>query len=74
MSQYTEVRPSLVVLVVKHPPANAGDVRDMGSILGWGRFLEEGMATHFSNLTWRTTWAEESGGLESIGSRRIEHS
>ena len=27
---------SQVVLVVKNPPANAGDVRDAGSILGWG--------------------------------------
>ena len=26
-----------VALVVKNPPANAGDVRDMGLILGWGR-------------------------------------
>ena len=23
--------------MVKNPPANAGDVRDMGLILGWGR-------------------------------------
>ena len=27
-----------MVLVVKGPPANAGDVRDMGSIPGWGRY------------------------------------
>ena len=26
-----------VVLVVKNPPANAGDIRDPGSILGSGR-------------------------------------
>ena len=26
-----------VVLVVKNIPANAGDVRDVGSIPGWGR-------------------------------------
>ena len=26
-----------MVLVVKNPPANAGDIRDMGSIPGWGR-------------------------------------
>ena len=26
-----------VALVVKHPPANAGDLRDMGSIPGLGR-------------------------------------
>ena len=28
---------SQVALVVKHPPANAGDIRDMGSIPGLGR-------------------------------------
>ena len=26
-----------VALVVKNPPANAGDIRDTGSIPGWGR-------------------------------------
>ena len=30
-------RTSQVALVVKNPPANAGDIRDMGSIPGWGR-------------------------------------
>ena len=39
-----------VVLVVKNPPANAGDVRDVGLIPGLGRSLEEGMATHSSGL------------------------
>ena len=29
--------PSQVVLVVKNPPANAGDVRNVGSIPGLGR-------------------------------------
>ena len=37
----------------EHPPANAGDVRDRGSIPGSGRPLEEGMATHSSILAWR---------------------
>ena len=27
-----------MVLVVKGPPANAGDVKDLGSIPGWGRY------------------------------------
>ena len=31
---------SHVALVVKNPPANAGDVRDVGSIPGSGRFPE----------------------------------
>ena len=36
----------LVVLVVKNPPADAGDVRDPGSSLGREAPLVEGMATH----------------------------
>ena len=27
--------------------------------------LEEGMATHFSILTWRIPWTEKPGGLQS---------
>ena len=38
----TEVRASEVVLVVKNPPANAGDIRDMGSIPESGRCPEGG--------------------------------
>ena len=41
---------SQVALVVKNPPANAGDIRDSGSIPELGRSLEEGMATHSSIL------------------------
>ena len=37
---------SQVALVVKNPPANAGDVRDLSLIPGLGRPLEEDMATH----------------------------
>ena len=43
---------SLVALVVKNPLANAGDVREMGS-LGQEDPQEEGMATHSSILAWR---------------------
>ena len=34
---YVCTQASQVVLVVKNLPANAGDTRDVGSILGWGR-------------------------------------
>ena len=34
--------------MVKNPPANAGDTRDMSFILGWEDPLEEKMATHSS--------------------------
>ena len=50
-----------MVLVVKNTPANAGDVRDAGSILGWEDSLEEGVATHSSILAWRIPWTEEPG-------------
>ena len=35
--------------------------------------LEEGTATHSSFLSWRIPWAEESDGLQSKGSQRVNH-
>ena len=32
------IRASQVALVVKNLPGNAGDIRDLGSIPGWGRY------------------------------------
>ena len=60
-------------LVVKNLPAKAGDIRDTGLIPGSGRSLEEGMATHFSILAWRTPWTEESSRLQSMGSQRVRY-
>ena len=31
------------------------------------------MATHSSTLTWKIPWAEEPGGLQSMGSQRVGH-
>ena len=56
-----------MVLVVKNPPAIAGDVRDMGSFPALERSPEKGMAIHSSILAWRIPWTEEPGGLQSIG-------
>ena len=39
--------------------------------LVWEDPLEEGMATHSSILAWRIPWTEESGGRQSMESRRI---
>ena len=39
---YSNTRASQVTLVVKNPPANAGHIRDVGSIPGWGRYPGEG--------------------------------
>ena len=34
---------------------------------------EKGMATHSRILAWRILWAEEPGGLQSIGLKRVGH-
>ena len=57
--------------MVKNPPANAGDVRDVGLFLGQEDPLEEGMETHSSILAWRIPWTEEPGRLQSMGSQRV---
>ena len=57
-----------MALLVKNPPANAGDVRDAGSVLSLEDSLEEEMATSSSSLAWRIPWTEEAGGLQSMGS------
>ena len=62
---------SQVVLVVKNPPANAGDVRDAASIPDQKDPLEEGTATHSSILAWRIPWTEVPG--QFIGSQRVRH-
>ena len=41
--------------------------------LGWEDPLDVGMAAHSSVLAWKTTWREEPGGLQSMGSQRVGH-
>ena len=41
--------------------------------LGQDDLLEKGMDTHSSILSWRIPWTEEPGGLQSMGSQRVEH-
>ena len=62
---------SQVELVVKNPPANEGDIRNLGSLSGQENPLEKSMATHSSTLAWRIPWTEEPGGLLSTGSQRV---
>ena len=63
--EYIRHRASQVALVVKNPPANAGDTRDVGLIPGSENTLEGGMATHFSILAWKIPGIEEPGELQS---------
>ena len=54
--------------LVKNLPANAGGT---DSIPRLGRSLGEEMATHSSILACKIPWAEEIGGLQSMGSKRV---
>ena len=61
-------------LVVKNPPANAGDSGDGGiQPLGQEGPLEESMATHSSVLAWIIPRTGEPGELQSMGSQRVGH-
>ena len=62
--------------MAKKLPAKAGDVRDVSSIPGSGRSLEESMATHSSPpvfLLGECPWTEEPGRLQSIRSQIAGH-
>ena len=52
---------------------NAGDQETQVQSLGQEDPLEEGLATHFNILAWRTPWTEEPSGLQSMDSQRIGH-
>ena len=41
--------------------------------LGWEDPLEKGVVTPSSSLAWRIPWSEEPGGLQFMGSQRVEH-
>ena len=65
-------RASQVSLVVKSPPANAGDVRNNDLIPGLGRSLEEGMATHSSVLAWRINGQRSLVGYSPWGHKYLD--
>ena len=66
-------RTSQVALVIKNPPANAGNIKGTGLIPALGRSPGGGQATHSSILAWRIPWTGEPGTLRSIGSQRGRH-
>ena len=61
-------RASLVAQMVQNPPAMQTWVQSLGG----EDPLEKGMATHFSILAWRIPWTEQTGGLQSMVSQRVD--
>ena len=59
MNHYKEKTDFPGSLVVKNRHANAGDLRDIGSIPRSGRC--PGGGTHSSFLAWSIPWTEETG-------------
>ena len=59
--------------MVKNLPEDAGDTKDVGSIFGWGRSLEESMRTHSSILAYEIPWTEEPGRLQVTRLQRVGH-
>ena len=53
--------------MLKNLPANAGDIRDAGSIPGLGRFPGGGHGNPLQYSCLENPWTEEHGGLQSIG-------
>ena len=60
-------------LVVKNLPANAGDIRDMGSIPGLGRSPGEGHGNPLQDSCLENPWTEEPGRPQSMGSQSVGH-
>ena len=62
-----------MVLAVKNPPEDAGDIRGTGSSPGSGRSPGGGHGNPLQYTGQRIPWTEVPGGLQSIGSQRVRH-
>ena len=60
-------------LVVKNPPANAGDSRDAGSAPELRRSPGGGHGNPLQYFAWRIPWTEEPGELQPMGAQRVRH-
>ena len=60
-----------MALVVKNPPANAGDTRDKGSTSGSGRSPGGGHGSPLQYSCLENPWTEEPGGLQPMGLQRV---
>ena len=66
-------RASQVALVVRDPPAEAGDAGDTGLIPGSGRAPGGGHGNPLQRSCLESPRTEEPGGLQPTGSQRVGH-
>ena len=59
--------------MVKNLPANAGGLRDTGSIHRLGRTPGGGHGNPLWYSCLENPWTEELGGLQSMGLQRVAH-
>ena len=64
---------SQVALVVKNPPANAGDLRDVGSVPGLGRSPGGGHGNPLQYSCLENPKDRGVCGLQSMGFQRVRH-
>ena len=70
---YNQLWAFQVVLVVKNPPANAGDLRNQGLISGLGISAEGGHGNPLQYSCLSFPWTKNPGELLFLGSQRDRH-
>ena len=59
--------------MVKNPPANAGGLGNMGSVLGLGRSPGEGYGTQLHILAGKSYGQRSLAGYSPWGNKRVGH-
>ena len=68
---HTLLGASQVALMVKNLPVSAGHISDVSSSLGLGRSPGGGLGNPLQYSCLENPMAEEPGGLQSVGSKRV---
>ena len=61
------------MMISAHMQLSKGFLEEVKFSLLQTYMAEKAMAPHSSTLAWKIPWAEEPGGLQSMGSRRVGH-
>ena len=59
--------------MIKNPPTNTGNIKEMGLIPGSGRSPGGENDNLLQYPAWEIPWTEEPGGLQSMESQGVGH-